>query len=120
MRTLTLLVVLLVCCEARYIPEDGVYSLTEEMPRYDQGQAAFDTYVQEAALKSDHNGAGRVFVSFVVATDGSLKEAKAVNPKSNDVGQRAVQIIKEAPGNWIPGTELGKPVDVKMVYPVKF
>ena len=120
MRYVTLLVVLLICCEAKYVPQDGIYSLTEEMPHYQEGQKAFDNYVEQAVSQSEHLGAGRVFVSFVVATDGSLKEARAVNAANDDIAQSAVSIVTSAPGAWLPGMEEGKPVDVKMVYPVRF
>ncbi|MEM9326518.1 MAG: energy transducer TonB [Bacteroidota bacterium] len=120
MRFVTLLVILLICCEAKYVPADGIYALTEEMPQYQEGQEAFDDYVKQAAAQSENQGAGQVFVSFIVSTDGSLKEAKAVNPRSDQVGEDAVKIITGAPGSWLPGIEEGQPVDVKLVYPVRF
>ncbi len=120
MRYLVYVFVLLVCCEAKYVPEDGVYAVTETMPTYKAGDSALNTYINEQVANTSINGKGSVFVSFVVTTNGEIEELSILNGVSADLDQEALRIIESVPGDWIPGTEEGKPVDVKMVYPIRF
>jgi len=120
MRYLTLLIILMVCCEAKYIPEDGVYAVSETMPSYAEGINALNAYVNEEVQKANLTESGSVFVSFVVTTEGQVGEMTILNGPSESLNETALAILKNAPGKWTPGTEEGQPVEVKMVYPVRF
>lgn len=120
MRYFTLLIILMVCCEAKYVPEDGVYAVSETMPSYESGISALNEYVNNEVQKADLTEKGSVFVSFIVTTDGQVGETTIINGASDLLNEKAISILKNAPGKWVPGTEEGQPVEVKMVYPVRF
>lgn len=63
---------------------------------------------------------GRVFVFFVIDTDGSIKELKTVSPyKGEALGKEAERIIKKLP-NLIPGKQAGVATPVKYGLPITF
>lgn len=120
MRNLSFLFVLLICCEAKYIPEDGIYSVAETMPTYEHGMEAFNDFVQTEVQKWSPEESASVFVSFIVKSDGALSEVKVIKGHSEDYDEKAKAILLNSPGKWLAGTEEGQPVDVKMVYPIRF
>lgn len=120
MRNLSLLFILLICCEAKYIPEDGVYAVAETMPAYDKGMDAFDSFVNDEIEKWAPGEKASVFVSFVVKADGEVSDVKVVKGFSELYDEKAKEIVLNCPGKWTAGTEQGQPVDVKLVYPVRF
>lgn len=63
---------------------------------------------------------GRVFVSFVVSKDGSLKDIEVVKSVSEELDQAAIEAVKSMNGMWTPGSDKGEPKDVKMVLPFSF
>ncbi len=120
MRNLAFLFVVLICCEAKYIPEDGVYAVSETMPEYEYGMSALNKYVKAEVEKAEVDGSGSVFVSFVVTTEGQIDKMSILNGVNETLDQVALNILQNAPGKWTPGTEEGQAVEVKMVYPVRF
>jgi len=73
-------------------------------------------YPKEAALK---RVTGRVYVQFIIETDGSLTDVKAVRDPGNGLGNEAVRVIKNSP-KWIPASYKGKPVRMQYTVPVSF
>lgn len=63
---------------------------------------------------------GRVFVSFVVCTDGSLCDYEVLKGVNNDVDQEAVRVVKAMNGRWKPGIQRGEKVRVKYNLPINF
>ena len=62
---------------------------------------------------------GKVFVGFVVETDGSItsvKTIKGIHPLFDAEAERVVSLFPK----WIPGNVNGKKVPVKMVMPISF
>jgi protein TonB len=62
---------------------------------------------------------GRVIVSFVVETDGSLSDIKVVKSLDPLFDKEALHVVKSMP-KWIPGTQNGQPVRIKYAIPVIF
>lgn len=62
---------------------------------------------------------GRVFVQFIVEKDGSLSEFEVIKGVGAGLDEEAIRVMKLLP-DFIPGEQQGKPVRVKIVYPVKF
>lgn len=125
MRFAVCLFIFAVCCDARYVPEDGIYAVAEVMPEYSEGMKAFHSHIhsQLSTLDSTNPGeiiSGQVMVSFVVNTDGSLANMKVVRGINELQDQAALNAIKSAPSKWNPGVDQGKPVSVKLTYPVKY
>ena len=99
------------------------FDVVEQMPQYPGGPAALMQFLAqnirypEEAYKAGVQG--RVIVSFVVETDGSISEAKAVKSVSSELDAEALRVINCMP-NWNPGRQNGEVVRVKYVVPVTF
>lgn len=63
---------------------------------------------------------GKVFVSFVVCTDGTLCDYEVFKGVRSDVDQEAVRVIKKMSGKWKPGSYRGEKVRVKYNLPINF
>lgn len=120
MRFLVLVLITFICCDARYVPENGVYSVVDEMPEYEKGMKSFQQYIDSSVHHLNTSRSGEVFVSFVVEKNGQIKDLKIVKNLSPAQDSIALSIIREAPAKWTPGLYDGKPVEVKMTYPIKF
>lgn len=74
-------------------------------------------YPEEAVQRKEE---GLVVVSFSVKTDGSVGKVKIVKNATPLLDAEAVRMVKSTSGKWSPMTQNGKPVDAKIVWPVKF
>ncbi|MEQ8239136.1 MAG: TonB family protein [Cyclobacteriaceae bacterium] len=104
--------------------QDGeVFTIVEEQPTFEGGMDPFYQYVAseikypEQARKMGVEG--RVYVQFVVETDGSLSEVKTVKGIGSGCDAEAVRVVQNAPA-FKPGSQRGKPVRVRMVMPIVF
>lgn len=66
------------------------------------------------------NAEGRVFVSFVVCTDGTLCDYEVIKSVYRDLDEEAVRVVKKMSGKWTPGYHRGEKVRVKYNLPVNF
>ena len=65
------------------------------------------------------NVSGRVFVSFVVNTDGSIQDVTVLKGLGFGTDEEAVRVVKGMP-KWRPGKQSGRPVRVKYNLPINF
>ncbi|WP_420147122.1 TonB family protein [Spirosoma sp.] len=63
---------------------------------------------------------GRVFVSFVVCTDGTLCDYEVIKSINKSVDEEAVRVVKAMSGRWKPGIQRGEKVRVKYNLPINF
>ena len=100
-----------------------VGDVVEQQPSYPGGfQALLDflrenTKYPEQAKKDSIEG--RVVLSFVVETDGSITEPKVVRSVHPLLDEEALRVAKLMP-KWEPGYQNGTPVRVKYNIPVTF
>jgi periplasmic protein TonB len=102
---------------------DIVRDYVEHMPEPKGGMQAFMEYVarnvkytrQARSLDIE----GKVFVQFVVDTEGSITEAKVLRGVGAGLDEEALRVIKNAPP-WNPGRQGGRKVKVRMVIPISF
>lgn len=120
MRYVILLLIVAFCCDARHVPEDGVYAVAENLPEFGKGTKELDSELKKRIEQYDLNKEGTVFVSFVVDSTGAAGQYKVVRSENQELDSIALDIFQSLPPRWSPGTYDGKPVNVKMVYPVKF
>ncbi|GAB4028180.1 TonB family protein [Spirosoma gilvum] len=66
------------------------------------------------------NAEGRVFISFVVCTDGTLCDYEVIKGVQKDLDEEALRVVKEMSGKWKPGYHRGEKVRVKYNLPVNF
>ena len=100
-----------------------VFDVVEKMPEYPGGQAALFEYlngnVKYPADAKKQKIEGRVLVTFVVNTDGSITDIEVVKKAFPSLDAEAVRVISGMP-KWIPGEQKGKKVRVKYTVPLNF
>lgn len=104
--------------------EDAVFTIAEQMPEFrDENGDDFSTYIMKnrryptAAIENVIQG--KVFVEFCVEPDGSVSNAKVIHQIDPLLDNEAIRIIESSP-KWKPGTQRGKPVRVKLIFPISF
>ena len=108
--------------EQKEAPQD-VFDVVEVMPQFPGGATALMQYLSQnirypkEAMESETQG--RVIVTFVVCKDGSICDAKVVKSVSPALDAEGLRVISSMP-NWTPGTQSGKPVNVKYTVPISF
>jgi TonB family protein len=100
-----------------------VFTVVETMPAYPGGEKALYKfmrenvkYPEEAKLK---NIQGRVFVSFIVETDGSVSNVQVLRGIGGGCDEEGVRVVSSMP-KWTPGKQRGKAVRVQYNLPIKF
>ncbi|UXP34207.1 energy transducer TonB [Reichenbachiella agarivorans] len=102
---------------------EEIFLIVEDIPEPVGGMTAFYQYVGQnikypyEASKKDIEG--RVFVQFVVNSQGEIADVKVVKGIGGGCDEEAARIIAQAP-KWNPGKQRGKPVSVRMVIPITF
>ena len=100
-----------------------VFDVVEKMPEYPGGQAALFEYLQKnvkyPADAEKKKVEGRVLVTFVVNTDGSITDIEVVRKAFPSLDAEAVRVISGMP-KWIPGEQKGQKVRVKYTVPLNF
>lgn len=100
-----------------------VFDVVEQMPEYPGGQAALFEYLSKnikyPADAEKKKIEGRVLVTFVVNTDGSITDIEVVRKAFPSLDAEAVRVISGMP-KWIPGEQKGQKVRVKYTVPLNF
>lgn len=97
--------------------------MPETMPQFPGGQGVLMKYLAAnikypaSAVKAKKQG--RVIVTFIIQKDGSVAKARIARSVDPELDAEALRIVKAMP-NWTPGTQDGKPVNVKYIIPVNF
>ena len=98
-------------------------TIAEHMPSFEGGTEAMIKYIVKTtkypASARRLTLEGTVFVRFVVMTDGSIEQVEVVRGFHPDCDKEAIRVISKMP-KWIAGSQNGKPVNVRMVVPIKF
>ena len=100
-----------------------VFDVVEQMPEYPGGQAALFEYLSKNIKYPDDAAKkkveGKVFVTFVVDTDGKITEVSLLRKVFPSLDAEAIRVISAMP-NWIPGKQKGQAVRVKYTVPIMF
>lgn len=101
-----------------------ILSYVEIMPAYPGGEEALARFLQKN-LKYPHLAQetgieGKVFVQFVVNSEGKISDVQAVGAhKGGGLEEEAMRVVKLMP-NWKPGKQNGQPVSVRYNLPIGF
>jgi protein TonB len=105
------------------VEEQQIFQVVENMPEFPGGRAAlmkylasnikYPPYAKEAGIQ------GRVFINFVVETNGNITNVKVLRGIGGGCDEEAIRVVKSMP-KWSPGMQRGKPVRVSFNLPVKF
>lgn len=103
--------------------DDEIFDIVENQPAPVGGMREFYKFIannirypQTARQKGIE---GRVFIQFVVDTEGKLTKIKTVKGVGAGCDEEAVRVLEGAP-NWNPGKQRGRTVNVRMILPITF
>ena len=100
-----------------------VYDVVEKMPQYPGGMVALFEFLEKnlkyPADAQKQKVEGRVIVSFIVETDGSISDINIVRKVFPSLDEEAVRLFGMMP-RWSPGLQNGKPVRVKYAIPITY
>ena len=103
--------------------EDVIYDWTETLPTYPGGNTALFSFISANVIYPEiarrASVQGKVSVQFVIEKDGSVSNINVIKGIGAGCDEEAVRVIQSS-GRWIPGSQNGKAVRVKMVVPFVF
>ncbi len=103
--------------------EDDVYTMVEESATPLGGWSVFYEHIARKMMypaQARRMGVeGKVFVEFVVQTDGSITDVKVKNGIGAGCDAEALRVVKTAP-LWEPGKNKGVAVKQRLVLPISF
>jgi TonB family protein len=104
-------------------PDDPVFFIVEEKPEFPGGDEALREFisstVQYPAEAHRDSIQGKVFVSFIVAKDGLVKDAKVVRGVHPTLDNESLRVVNMLP-RWTPGKQRNQAVNVQYTIPVNF
>jgi len=102
---------------------ETIFQIVEEMPSPKGGFEEFYKYLNKnlkyPPKASRTNIEGRVFLSFVVETDGSLTDIQVMKGIGAGCDEESIRVMQNAP-KWNPGKQRGNPVRVRYAFPIVF
>jgi protein TonB len=105
------------------MPKEETFLFVEQSPEFTGGNAAMGEFLRKnlryPAEAVRANVQGRVFISFVVGSDGKIENVQTLKGIGFGCDEEAERVIKMMP-RWKPGRQSGTPVRVKFNLPVVF
>lgn len=111
--------------QAAVVEDTKVYEFVtlEVQPAFPGGIAQFYAYLSKAIrfpeAAQEANVQGKVFVSFIIETDGKLTAIKVERKLGYGTDEEAIRVLKASPA-WTPGIQNGRKVRVKYNIPISF
>ncbi len=108
-----------------YEPDDEVpFQIVEIKPTFQGGnENAFTKWVfehlQYPAYARENKVQGRVILQFVVDENGNVGNVKVIRGVAPSLDQEALRVVAMSP-KWTPGSQKGKNVKVRYIFPVIF
>ncbi|MGV3557732.1 TonB family protein [Larkinella arboricola] len=106
--------------------DDGngkIFTMVEQNPEFPGGMKALGEFlsnnIKYPAAAARAGVSGRVFLSLVINTDGSIQDVTILKGIGFGADEEAIRVVKSMP-RWKPGIQDGKPVRVKYNLPINF
>jgi protein TonB len=104
--------------------EDEIFVIVEDMPTFKGGDInKFRDWVQKRVrypeLASENGIQGRVFITFVVETNGTVSGVTVTRSVDQLLDEAAKEAVAASP-KWEPGMQRGRPVRVRYSIPIIF
>lgn len=100
-----------------------IFTVVEQMPQFPGGETAMYNYLSQNLIypqvAKESGIQGRVYVTFVVETNGSLSDIRILRGIGGGCDEAALKAIRSMP-RWVPGKQRGIPVRVQYNLPIKF
>lgn len=105
-------------------PKEQIFTFVENPPTFPGGEEALQKYLRKNVryphMASENGISGTVFVTFVVDSEGKIKDVKTVGAKKGGgLEEEAVRVVKGMP-DWKPGKQNGRNVSVQFNLPIRF
>ena len=95
----------------------------EVMPEFRGGMNALINYLQKNLRFPEQaqqvGVSGKVYLQFVVATDGSISQLKVIRGIGFGCDEEALRVVSKMP-KWLPGKQSGRAVPVRFTLPIAF
>jgi len=105
------------------VTEDMPFTIVEVMPAYPGGdKALLDWIGAQVSYPNEvkkQNIEGKVFVRFIIGTEGSIESANVLRGVHPLLDAEALRVVKSIKG-FSPGLQRGKAVRVQYIIPVVF
>jgi TonB family protein len=99
------------------------FAIVEQKPIYPGGDSALLKFIAENTIYPEeakqNKIQGKVYVKFVIDTEGAVTNVEVVKGVAPILDQEAVRVIKLLP-RWTPAKQRGKPVAVSYLIPINF
>jgi periplasmic protein TonB len=99
------------------------YVVVEQMPEFPGGESALRNYLSTSVkypkIALENGIQGKVYISFVVDTNGGISNVKVTRGIDTALDKEAIRVIKAMP-KWIPGKQNGQAVRVSFTLPINF
>jgi protein TonB len=104
--------------------EDEIFVIVEDMPKFRGGDInKFREWVQKRVrypeLAAENGIQGRVFITFVVETNGNVSNVSVSRSVDALLDEAAKEAVSASP-KWEPGMQRGRPVRVRYSIPIIF
>lgn len=103
--------------------EGIIFDVAEQMPQFPGGETKLNEYVSTNLKYPEESRKkriqGKVFVAFVVNSDGSISETQIVRGIEPSCDKEALRLINNMP-RWIPGQSDRKKVRTRYTLPIVF
>lgn len=99
------------------------YDYVTEKPSFPGGEEKLLKFINRTRVYPElayrYGIQGRVMCSFVVMADGSISNVRVMRGVEHSLDSEARRVIAKMPA-WHPGKMHGKPVPVRVIYPITF
>ncbi len=103
--------------------DEKIYDQVDKSPLFKGGEKELYKFIAENLVYPEEAQKagiqGRVFVRFVVARDGSIKQPTIIRSLSPELDKESLRVVSDMPA-WEPGEHGGKAVSVYFVLPITF
>lgn len=103
--------------------KEPIFSEVEVAPEYPGGNKEMfkflGRHIKYPTKAHRANVQGKVFVNFVVTSEGDIKDVTVLKGIGFDCDEEAARVVASFP-KWTPGKQNGKPVNVKFTIPIAF
>lgn len=102
---------------------EEVFFIVEDMPEFPGGEQAMREFIAREikypVIAQEKGIQGKVYVTFVVGTDGNVKDAKIARGVDPSLDAEALRVVGKMNG-WKPGKQRGEVVNVSYTVPINF
>ncbi|MEY4937147.1 MAG: hypothetical protein RIS64_3506 [Bacteroidota bacterium] len=100
-----------------------IYDIVDQKPEFETGEAEMFKYLRQnihyPAAAREHGIEGKVFVNFVINTDGSISDVNVLKGIGGGCDEETIRVVQNMP-KWKPGQHQGNTVKTRFTVPVSF